>query len=230
MDEPLRRLRHVPAGGIGGGAGAQPRARAGGLLAEAARASELRRVLARPGRGQDPGGPAAEGAGDAGPQPLGPGGHLRRDRRLPGDRAEGHGQRQGVPGHGPLASRPGDRGRQHPRRLAVRQRHRAHLPPGDPAPVPGPLLEGRRAQGRRGARRGVRDRDERVAAPARLAGRLRQRLHDPADAALSRPRASSWASPRRSRGMRRSRSTSPTPPSPCPSAPGPFSRSATTTA
>ena len=35
---------------------------------------------------------------------------------------------------------------------------------------------------------GVRDRDERVAAPARLAGRLRERLHGPADAALSRRR------------------------------------------
>ena len=33
---------------------------------------------------------------------------------------------------------------------------------------------------------GVRDRDQHLAAPARLAGRLRQRLHDPADAALSR--------------------------------------------
>ena len=40
---------------------------------------------------------AAEGAGDAGPQPLGPGGHLRRARRLQGDRAEGHRQRQGLP-------------------------------------------------------------------------------------------------------------------------------------
>ena len=94
---------------------------------------ELRRVLARPGRGQDPGGPAAAGAGDAGPQPLGPGGHLRRHRRLQGDRAEGHGQRQGLPGHGPVVPRPGDRRRQHARRAEVRQRHRAQLPPGDPA-------------------------------------------------------------------------------------------------
>ena len=56
--------------------------------------------------------PAAEGAGDAGAQPLGPGRHLRRDRGLPGDRAFGQGQRQGLPGHGSVASRPGDPGRE----------------------------------------------------------------------------------------------------------------------
>ena len=67
-------------------------------------------------------------------------------------RAEGHRQRQGVPGDGPLASRPGDRRRQHARRAAIRQRHRALLPPRDPAPVPGPVPEGRRAEGRRPAR------------------------------------------------------------------------------
>ena len=44
----------------------------------------LRRVLARPGGGQDPGGPAAAGAGDARAQPLGPGGHLRRIGGLQG--------------------------------------------------------------------------------------------------------------------------------------------------
>ena len=42
--------------------------------------------------------------------------------------AEGHGQRQGVPRDGPVASRPGDRGRQHARRAEVQQRHRALLP------------------------------------------------------------------------------------------------------
>ncbi len=130
VDEPLRRLRHVHAGGIGGRARASPRARAGRLLAEDPRASELRRLLARPGGGQGPGGPAAEGAGDAGPQPLGPGGHLRRHRRLQGARAEGHGQRQGVPGHGPLVSRPGDRGRQHAGRLEIRQRYRRSISAG----------------------------------------------------------------------------------------------------
>ena len=124
VDEPLRRLRHVPAGGLGGRARPPPRARAGRLLAEAPRAPELRRLLARPGGGQAARGAAAEGAGDAGPQPLGPGGHLRRHRRLQGDRAEGHGQRQGVPGHGPVAPRPGDRRRQLARRPEVRQRHR----------------------------------------------------------------------------------------------------------
>ncbi len=103
-------------------------------------------------------------------------------------RAEGHGQRQGVPGDGPVASRPGDPGRQHARRPPVRQRHGALLPPGDPAALPRPVPEGRCAQGRRAAGHGVRDRDQHVAAPARLAGRLRERLLRPADAALPRCR------------------------------------------
>ena len=76
---------------------------------------------------------AADRAGDARAQPVGPGGHLRRDRGLQGDQAEGHGQRQGVPGDGAVASRPGDRGRQLARRAEVQQRHRALLPPRDPA-------------------------------------------------------------------------------------------------
>ena len=38
-------------------------------------------------------------------------------------------QRQGVPRDGPVASRPGDRGRQLARRAEVQQRHRALLPP-----------------------------------------------------------------------------------------------------
>ena len=151
-------------------------------------ASELRRLLARPGGRQDARGAAAQGARDAGPQPVGPGRHLRRARRLQGDQAEGHGQRQGLPRDGSLASRPGDPGRQRARRDQVRQRHRALLPPGDPAPVPRPVPEGRRSEGRRRARHGVRDRDERVAAAARVAGRLRERLHGEGDAALSRLR------------------------------------------
>ena len=52
VDEPLRRLRHVHAGRIGRRAGTPPRPRAGRLLAQASRASRLRRVLARPGGGQ----------------------------------------------------------------------------------------------------------------------------------------------------------------------------------
>ena len=86
---------------------------------------------------------AAERAGDARAQPLGSGGHLRRARRLQGHRAEGHGQRQGLPGHRAVASRPGDRGRQLARRAAIRQRHRALLPPGDPPAVPRSVSEGR---------------------------------------------------------------------------------------
>ena len=54
------------------------------------------------------------------------------------------------------------------------------------APVPRPVPEGRRAEGRRRPGHRVRDRDERVAALAGLAGRMRERLHGQADAALSR--------------------------------------------
>ena len=53
VDEPLRRLRHVHAGGLGRRAGPPPRPRAARLLAEAPRAPGLRRVLAGPGGGQD---------------------------------------------------------------------------------------------------------------------------------------------------------------------------------
>ena len=117
VDEPLRRLRHVHAGGIGGRARPPPRAGTGGLLAQDSRASELRRLLARSGGGPGAGRPTAESAGDAGAQPLGPGRHLRRHRRLQGDQAEGHEQRQGISGDGSVASRPGDRRRQYARRL-----------------------------------------------------------------------------------------------------------------
>ena len=116
--------------GLGRGARQAARARAGRLLAQDPGAPELRRVLARPGDGQDPRRAAAQGAGHARGQPLGPGGHLRRHRRLQGDQAEGHGQRQGLPGHGPVAPRPGDPRRQRARRDQVQQRHGADVPPG----------------------------------------------------------------------------------------------------
>ena len=86
---------------------------------------DVRRVLAGAGDGQGPRGAASRRAGDARPQPLGPGGHLRGDRRLGGAEAEGHGGRQAVPRPRPLASRPGDRRRQHAGRPEVRQRHGA---------------------------------------------------------------------------------------------------------
>ncbi|PYQ42217.1 MAG: hypothetical protein DMF77_13610 [Acidobacteria bacterium] len=50
-DQPLRQLRPVPAGGFGGRTGAPPRDRAGRLLAQDPRTSELRRLLAGPGGG-----------------------------------------------------------------------------------------------------------------------------------------------------------------------------------
>ncbi len=150
----------------------------------------LRRVLARSGGGQDPRGAAAHRAGDARAQPVGPGGHLRRHRGLQGDRAEGHRQRQGVPRDGPVEPRAGDRGRQRAGRAEVRQRHRPRLPAGDPAALPRSVPQGRRAKGGHRARVGVRDRDEHLAPPARLAGRLRERLHDRGEARSISARAS----------------------------------------
>ena len=151
--------------------------RADRLLEEGARTSRLRRVLARPGRGQDPRGAAAERARHAGARALGPGGHLRRHRGLQGHRAEGHRQRQGVPRDGPLVPRAADRRREQPGRLEVEQRHRARVPAADPAAVPRSVSEGRRAEGGHRAGVGVRDRHEHVAEADRLAGRLRERLH-----------------------------------------------------
>ena len=117
---------------------------------------------------------------------------------------------------GPVAPRPGDRRRQRARRDPVRQRHRAHVPARDPAPVPRPVPQGRRAQGRRRAGDGVRDGHEHVAAAARLAGRLRERLHGHADAALPARRARSSASTRRRPATRPSTNTSPIPAKPVP--------------
>ena len=69
--------------------------------------------------------PAAEGAGHARGQPLGPGGHLRGDRGLQGHQAQGHGQRQGLPRDGSVAPRAGDPRRQLARRHQIQQRHGA---------------------------------------------------------------------------------------------------------
>ena len=126
-----------------------------------------------------------EGAGDAGAQPLGPGGHLRRAGRLQGDRAEGRGQRQGLPGDGPLVSRPDDRGRQRAGGAEVPRRHGAGVPPGRPGALPRPAPQGRGPEGRRRPGDGVRDRDERVEAPARLAAEAREGGRGRAHAALS---------------------------------------------
>ena len=74
---------------VGGGTGQAAWDGADWVLAEDPGASQLRRVLAAPGHGQDSGGAAAESSGDAGAQPVGPGRHLRRDGGVQGDQAEG---------------------------------------------------------------------------------------------------------------------------------------------
>src|SRR5262249_12121768 len=69
VDEPLRRLRYVHAGGIGGRVGTAARPGTDRLLAEVARTSELRRLLAGSGSGQDFGGATVASPGDACAQP-----------------------------------------------------------------------------------------------------------------------------------------------------------------
>ena len=85
VDEPLRRLRHVH--------GRRARRASSAAGAAWSRSASGARSLAHPsydafwqraGDGQDAGGAAADGAGDAGAQPVGSGRHLRRDRRSTG--------------------------------------------------------------------------------------------------------------------------------------------------
>ncbi len=80
------------------------------------------------------------------PQPLGPGRHLRRARRLQSHQTQRHQQRQSFSRPRPLASRPGNRRRQHPRRAEVRQRYRRLLPPEYSAPVSRSLSQRRCSQ------------------------------------------------------------------------------------
>ena len=136
------------------------------------------------------------------------------------------GERQGLPGHRTLAPRPGDRATAArwarcasaatPRLTFRREILRA---------VPGPVPEGRRAQGRR--RAGARAFETGTNTWRRLPAwpvRLRDRLH------VRSPRRSTWPAglkagfdaPTRGRS-RRTTSTSPIRPSPCPSARGPSS-------
>ena len=162
------------------------------LLAQDCRAPELRRVLARTGDGPDPRGAAVECAGDARTQPLGSGRHLRRDRRLQGAGAEGRRQRQGVPGHGSVASWAGDRRWKHARRAEFSQRHGVVFPTGDSRPVSLAIPERRRAEGGRASRRRLRNGHERLAAPAGLAGWMYQRLRSQANTALRDCRPQGW--------------------------------------
>ncbi len=68
-----------------------------------------------------------------------------------------------------------DRRRQRARRHPLRQRHREDVPSRRARAVPRAVLEGRRAEGRGRARYGLRDRHQHVAAPERVARRLRVR-------------------------------------------------------
>ncbi len=157
VDQHPGRLRPVHERGLGRPAREGARARAGGLLAQDRPASRLRPLVAAPGRGLDPGQAAAQGAGHAGPEPVGPGGHLRRHGGLPRPGAQGLPQRQRVSGHRPLAPRPGGGppGRELPGRPALPDQHVALLSAPHPGPLPGPLPEGRLAPRQRRAGHGL---------------------------------------------------------------------------
>ena len=100
----LRRLRELPARGIGRRLRQGRRPRSAAVVAQDRRASRLRRVLARAGARQDDGRAAADGADDVDSGAVGSGRHVGRDPQLPRGRAEGHGQRHELPRHGPVAS------------------------------------------------------------------------------------------------------------------------------
>ena len=105
--------------GLGRRTGPIARPRADRLLAQDPRAPGVRRVLEPAGDGQDPRRAAAAGADDAGARAVGPGGHLRRAGGLPGDRAEGHGERQGLLRRRAVVPRTADRRRQRARRASA---------------------------------------------------------------------------------------------------------------
>ena len=180
----LRRIHGVPRSGLGRRDRPPPRPRAGRDVEEDPRAPGLRRVLEGPGTRPHPRAAAAQGARDARPQPLGPGGHLRRARGLQGDRAEGREERHGLPRARALASRAGEPGGERAGCGALRLRHGALVPTEHPAAVPRRASQGRRAEGRRGPRHGVRDGHEHLAPPERLARWLRGRLLGQAGAAV----------------------------------------------
>ena len=69
--------------------------------------------------------------------------------------------------------------------LEVPRRHGAGVPPGRPGALPRPAPQGRGPEGRRRPGDGVRDRDERVEAPARLAAEAREGKRGRVHAALS---------------------------------------------
>ena len=173
-----------------------------------------------------------QGAGDAGAQPLGPGGHLRRaspstrrsSRRTPATTrsswswAPGTTASRSRDGSALGALRFGSDTALYFRREVLRPFLDQYLKDGAPkADV--------------AAGHGVRDRHEHVAPPARLARRLRERLHGPSRRrSISRAGLKLGFDAAEAGRRRRSRSTSPIPPSPCRSARGPSSPSATATA
>ena len=173
--QPLRRLRHVPGGRLGRRARPAPRHGAGRLLAQARSRTPptTRSGATRRSTRCSPKQPLTV--------PVMLVHSLWDQEDIYGATAvykaiepQGHRQRQGVPGARPVAPRQeigdGSCARRRSGSAAdtapqFRQRH--------PAPVPRPLPEGRRAEGRRRAGHRVRDRHQRLAAAAGLARRVR---------------------------------------------------------
>src|SRR5579862_5321351 len=108
VDGIFRRLRPIYEHGLGGRTGEAARGGASWILAQTARTSELRLVVAAAGDGQDSRCAAADNSGDARSQLVGSGRYLRRAGGLQGDQVERQRQRQSFPGDGTVASRSGN--------------------------------------------------------------------------------------------------------------------------
>ena len=146
---------------------------------------------------------AAQGAGDARAQPLGPGGHLRRDGGVQGDQTQGHrtttrsSSRIGPWHHG-RRSRTAARSARSSSTATRRTNSRREIL----GPFLAHYLKDGAPQGRRGAGECVRDGHEPLGAAHRVAVGLRERLPDRSHPALSRTPVLTPGSPRRRRRRR----------------------------
>ena len=169
------------------------------------------------GARSDPGAPAARGADHVRHEPVGPGGHVRRNAHLPGDRAQGQRQRPQLPGARSLAPQRRQLRRHDARAAEVRRQHRAAVPPRRDAAV------SRRAPARTARRRRstppvfvFETGTNVVAAPAALAAVVRRRAARRAPQPLYlQPDFGLAFTRRRAQAARRTTSTSPIRPSRC---------------
>ena len=163
--------------------------------------------------GQTGGREAFAGADHVDSGPVGPGGHVGRDSKLPGAEGQRPGRSQ-LPGDGSVAAQPGELRRLQSGTAEMGWRHRAAIPPRRSEAVLRSISEGRRAQGRHAAGVHLQHRRESLGSFEDLAAGLREGLRGADEAALS----SGGFRP----GLRQARSSAqapPTPTSPIPQSP-----------